>query len=130
MMLSHLQPTNDIIVSLRLVVKWYPQPFSKGWVQRSNPASRERLWSKLNMYYVYLLKDKKDKYYIGYSSDLRKRLREHLRKEVFTTKKMEEPKLFYYEAYSDEYAARSREQKLKQFGSSFAGLIKRLKLGS
>ncbi|MGB9847741.1 MAG: GIY-YIG nuclease family protein [Minisyncoccia bacterium] len=80
------------------------------------------------MYYVYLLKDEFSKIYIGYTHDLRKRLKEHLNKRVFTTKRMGNIKLIYYEAYWSEDLAKLREKKLKQFGSTYQGLIKRLGL--
>lgn len=80
------------------------------------------------MYYVYILQDKNKKLYIGFSADLKRRLREHLHKKVYTTKRMYMPKLIYYEAYTKEEPAKEREMKLKQFGSSYAGLVKRLKL--
>ncbi len=41
---------------------------------------------------------------------------------------MDDPKLFYYEAFIDEKSARVREKKLKQHGSSYQGLLKRLGL--
>lgn len=65
---------------------------------------------------------------MGYSEDLRRRLKEHAQGSTYTTSRMANPKLFYYEAYSDKSAAQEREQKLKQFGSSYKGLFKRLKL--
>lgn len=80
------------------------------------------------MFYVYLLEDSQGKLYIGYSADLRRRMQEHNGKKVYTTKRMDEPKLVYYEAYLNEISAKTREQKLKQFGSSYRGLIKRIKL--
>ncbi|HLL60125.1 MAG TPA: GIY-YIG nuclease family protein [Candidatus Nitrosocosmicus sp.] len=80
------------------------------------------------MYYVYILKDLNNRLYIGYSSNLKKRIKEHLSKKVFTTKKMNEPSLLYYEAYISEDLAREREKKIKQFGSSYMGLVKRLGL--
>ncbi len=80
------------------------------------------------MYYVYLLKNSNDKFYIGYSSDLKRRMKEHLQGKVYTTKRMGSIELVYYEAYSNEDAAKIRERKLKQFGSAYAGLVKRLKL--
>ncbi len=78
------------------------------------------------MYYVYLLLDDYKKVYIGYSENLERRLKEHLDKKVYTTKRMTNPKLFYYEAYSDMLEAKEREKKLKQYGSSYHGLLKRL----
>jgi len=78
------------------------------------------------MYYVYLLRDKNGVFYVGYSSDLRQRINEHRLGKVRTTRKMKEPKLVYFEAYASEELAKEREKKLKQFGSSFNGLLKRL----
>lgn len=80
------------------------------------------------MFYVYLLEDDIGKLYIGYSANLKRRISEHLHNKVYTTKRMEHPKLIYYEAYTTENPAKEREKKLKQFGSSYQGLIKRLKL--
>jgi len=80
------------------------------------------------MYYVYLLKDDTGKFYIGRSDNLKQRIKDHLAKKVSTTKKMLNPSLFYYEAYSDKEASKDREKKLKQFGSSYNGLLKRLKV--
>lgn len=78
------------------------------------------------MYYVYLLQDINKKLYIGYSSNLKKRIQDHNRKKVYTTSRMDEPKLIYYEAYINEDQAKTREKKLKQFGSSYKGLLKRI----
>ncbi|MDP3741400.1 MAG: GIY-YIG nuclease family protein [bacterium] len=80
------------------------------------------------MYYVYLLKNKNGQYYIGYTVDLRRRIKEHFVGKVATTKRLSVEKLLYYEAYANEAAAKERESKLKQFGSSYHGLIKRLRL--
>lgn len=80
------------------------------------------------MYYVYLLKDSNGKVYIGRSDDLKTRLKAHLNKKVYTTKKYIDPKLIYYEAYNGRELSKEREKKLKQFGSSYVGLLKRLRL--
>lgn len=79
------------------------------------------------MFYVYILKDKNDKIYIGYSSNLRRRITEHLLQKVYTSQRMVDPQLVYYEAYISEDLAKDRERKLKQRGSSIKGLLKRLK---
>ena len=103
------------------------QPFAKSWVQ--NPASHEsRSTIALNMYYVYLLEDLIGKLYIGYSSDLKRRIKEHNQKKTYTTRRMQNPNLIYYEAYQTESEAKEREKKLKEYGSSYHGLLKRLKL--
>ena len=79
------------------------------------------------MYYVYLLKDDVH-FYIGYTNNLKRRILEHNLNKTNTTRRMNNAKLVYYEAYNNEEAAKVREKKLKQFGSSYKGLIKRLGL--
>jgi len=82
------------------------------------------------MYYVYLLKMKPKggkEYYIGYSSDLRKRVLEHKRGEVRTTKDRS-LELIYYEAFADKYLALRREKAIKSSGSVYMALMKRLEL--
>ncbi len=76
------------------------------------------------MFYVYLIKDKNNKLYFGYTSDLKKRLQNHKLGHTRTTKIMKDIELYYYEAYKNEVQARQREKKLKQYGSSYAGLKK------
>ena len=80
------------------------------------------------MYYLYLLMDDNHKVYIGYSADLKRRLSEHTNKKVYSSKRMTEPKLFYYEAYPTEIMAKDRENKLKQYGAAWQQLKKRLGL--
>jgi putative endonuclease len=65
------------------------------------------------MYYIYLLRDRNGKLYIGFTNNIKRRLREHLSKRTFTTKKMDNPKLVYYEVYDNEDRAIERERKLK-----------------
>jgi predicted GIY-YIG superfamily endonuclease len=83
------------------------------------------LYDKVNnMHYVYLIKIKnraKHSYYIGYTSNLQKRLLEHQESKG----KVE---LSYYEAYREEKLARIREKRLKYFGSAWRGLKQRLSL--
>lgn len=70
------------------------------------------------MYYVYVLKDQvRGEIYIGYSEDLRRRLKEH---------KSKKPELVYYEAYKSEKDARNREIALKQHGQTKRRLKERL----
>ena len=80
------------------------------------------------MFYVYILKDKNNKIYIGYSADLQRRISEHLSGKVYSSARMSKPQLIYYEAYSSEELAKNRERKLKQRGSSKKGLLKRLRI--
>ena len=69
---------------------------------------------KMVMYYVYILKSKKNKrIYTGSTSNLRKRFKEHNDGKSNWTKKGIPWKLVYYEACIDEEDARSRELYLK-----------------
>ena len=65
-------------------------------------------------HYVYILLSKKDKeFYIGYTSDLKRRLKEHNAKKNFSTKGRLPFKLIYAEACLNEEDARRREEYLK-----------------
>jgi len=80
------------------------------------------------MYYVYLLKSEKDLgYYIGFSSELKLRFRQHRDGLVASTKNRRPLCLIYYEAYHLKKLAEERETNLKKFGSAYAGLLKRIK---
>jgi putative endonuclease len=79
------------------------------------------------MYYTYLLKSLTDKsLYIGYTSDLRKRLEEHNRGKTKSIKHKIPFELIYYEAYKSNTDARKREIELKKKGYSKEQLLKRL----
>lgn len=78
------------------------------------------------MYYIYLLQDLYGKLYFGFTKDLRRRIKEHKLGKIFTTQKMSNLKLMYYEAYRSKELALERERQLKRFGSAYYGLIKRL----
>lgn len=80
------------------------------------------------MYYVYILKSKKDgNLYIGSSMDLRKRVEEHNKGKVFSTKTRRPFRLTYYEAYYSESDARKRERNLKLDGRALTQLKRRIK---
>ena len=65
-------------------------------------------------YYVYLLKSiKKDNLYIGYTTNLIKRLKEHNHGLVFSTKSYKPWNIIHYEAYLDINDAKRREKYLK-----------------
>ena len=68
--------------------------------------------------------------YVGYTNDLKRRLEEH-NKEKSTkrsfTQERSDWKLVYYEAYSAKEDCVAREKNLKQYGSSLAGLKKRIR---
>ena len=79
------------------------------------------------MYYMYVLKGRmQHKLYIGSTNDLRRRLGEHARKESTYTSKADGWQLVYYEAYRNREDARERERLLKNFGSAYGHLKKRI----
>lgn len=70
------------------------------------------------MYYVYLLKSTKNKHiYIGYTSDLKKRIREHVEGKTYTTNRFLPMELVYYEAFKSMADAKNREKQLKQYAA-------------
>ena len=81
------------------------------------------------MYYVYLLKleNTKKNFYIGCTSDLRRRMNEHKSGNTQTTRG-KNPKLIYYEAFIDSNLAFKREKGLKTSGSVYNALLRRLGL--
>jgi predicted GIY-YIG superfamily endonuclease len=74
------------------------------------------------MFYVYVLKDPAgEAIYIGFTTDLKQRFRQHQKLPAHKGWK-----LVYYEAYLDESDARKRERMLKHYGSSLAKLKTRI----
>ena len=72
------------------------------------------------MYYVYILKHPtEDRIYIGFSTDLRSRIKVHKTEHS-------QWRLAYYEAYASEADARARERRLKQYGNVQQLLKKRI----
>ena len=66
------------------------------------------------MFYVYVLHSLEDHgLYIGFSTDLRRRMAEHKHGASFATKHRGPWKLIYYEAYIDQQDAEGRERYLK-----------------
>ncbi|MBI2442967.1 MAG: GIY-YIG nuclease family protein [Candidatus Levybacteria bacterium] len=65
------------------------------------------------MLYVYVLLDKNKNFYIGYTGDLKKRVKEHRDGSVFATKAKQPLELIYYEASVNKYDALKREKYLK-----------------
>ena len=79
------------------------------------------------MFYVYVLKSKKDnKLYIGYTNNLKKRIQEHNKGKNFSTAQRGPFSLVYYEAFKSQKDATAREKKLKQFKSTYGHLKKRI----
>jgi putative endonuclease len=66
------------------------------------------------MFYVYVLRSGSDAgFYIGFSTNLRARLRQHQDGESIATKSRGPWKLIYYEAYTEREDAEGREKFLK-----------------
>jgi putative endonuclease len=79
------------------------------------------------MFYVYVLKSKKDgNCYFGSTIDLKKRLKLHNDGRIFSTKYRRPLILVYYEAYLSEKDARKREQMLKNYGQGITNIYKRI----
>ena len=79
------------------------------------------------MYYVYVLKSKKDQTtYIGSTGDLVQRIKEHNAGKTKSIKHKLPVELIYYEAYQEKYLARKREIELKKNSSKKEELFKRL----
>lgn len=78
------------------------------------------------MYYAYLLRSEKDrKWYIGYTSNLRRRLQDHNQGRNKSTASRGKLALIYYEAYLHKMDALGREKFLKS-GSGHKYLSKAL----
>jgi putative endonuclease len=79
------------------------------------------------MYYVYVLQSEKDnKFYTGYTKNLKLRFEEHNKGKVVSTKSRRPFELIYYEACLNQQDATKREKYLKTFHGKFF-LKKRLK---
>jgi putative endonuclease len=64
------------------------------------------------MYYVYVLYNG-EKFYIGYTTNLKRRLDEHKTGNVKSTSKMGKVQLIFYEAFVNKNSAKRREKYFK-----------------
>lgn len=82
-------------------------------------AGRRKI--KMEFFYTYVLVSKNDKkLYIGWTNDLRKRIRDHNLGKVYSTKNRKPLKLIYYEACLSRKKAIEREKQLKTgFGRNY-----------
>ena len=79
------------------------------------------------MHYTYVLKGSSNPpFYIGHTSDLKKRLIEHNNGKVSSTRRGIPWKLIYYEAFLNLESAKERELKLKQRGRAWQELKRRI----
>lgn len=66
------------------------------------------------MFYIYILKSKIDnKFYTGFTGNLRQRFKDHKNGNVESTKNRRPLELIYYEAYNEKELALKREKFLK-----------------
>ena len=80
------------------------------------------------MYYTYVLKSKVDEFtYIGYTGDLRKRMKEHNGGKTKSIKHRIPFEIVYYEAYKSKTDARRREIELKNNSYQKEQLMERIK---
>ena len=79
------------------------------------------------MYFVYLLQSKRTKkFYVGYTSNFKRRLAEHQNREVPSTKNGAPYELVYFEGFKSKKDALTREKKLKHHGQGLRRLKERL----
>ncbi len=79
------------------------------------------------MFFMYILKSSKDgELYIGSTSDIRRRFKEHNTGLVFATKHRKPLKLVYFEGYASEEEARHREHNLKLRARALRQLLNRI----
>ena len=80
------------------------------------------------MYYVYLLySGRLDRFYLGYTADLKRRIIEHRTGRNRSTCQTRDWRVAYYEAYLTEKAARAREAALKRSGGVYQALRRRVR---
>lgn len=83
---------------------------------------------KTIMYFVYILQSKKvNRYYIGYTNDLNKRLNDHNIGKVRSTKTYRSWNIIYTEEFQNKNEAYKREIQIKSYkgGEAFKRLLKK-----
>ena len=78
------------------------------------------------MYYVYVIRNETDEFYIGYTANLNKRLAGH-NAGMSQSTKGHQWEIVYFEAYVNERYARKREQSLKRNRRMNKFLMERVK---
>ena len=63
--------------------------------------------------YVYILRDEEGKFYVGSTTDLKRRLYQHGKNHTHTTHRMKEPKIVLTQEYPSLEIARKIERKIK-----------------
>ena len=84
------------------------------------------------MYYVYIIENVENtkEHYVGYTTNLKKRIKEHNSEDNKGYTRGRKWKLVYYEAYLDKSIAYKREQRIKRHSKIRKILYKRLGIKS
>ncbi len=101
-------------------------PVSKTGIRLSADREFESLPLRLRKYFVYILQSESDTgYYIGYTSNLARRIREHNLGKTRSLKHRRPLRLVYFEEYSSKSEAEAREQQIKSWkgGTAFKQLL-------
>lgn len=65
------------------------------------------------MFYVYVLRGREDRLYVGRTDDLKRRIRNHKEGKTWTTRRMLPIKLVFYESFLSKEDSIRRERYLK-----------------
>ena len=107
--------------------KFYGLYVAGSYPDRQCSRGAPRLLLYVSMFYVYVLESESSgKWYIGYSNDLRARLKKHNQNGNTSTSNRGPWKLIYYEAYLAKNDAVGREKFLKS-GSGWQFLKKQMR---
>ena len=80
------------------------------------------------MFYVYVLySEKLNRFYLGSTKDLKRRVLQHKQGETRSTKHASDWILSYYEAYLTEQGVKQREARLKRSGKAYSSLKQRIR---
>ena len=94
------------------------------------PLTTQLLYNIMqNMYHVYILQSigRKDKLYIGYTTNMKQRLESHNSGRSTYTARYAPWKIAYVESFRSKSDAQKREKRLKVFDNNWKQLLKRIK---
>jgi len=104
------------------------------WFATASAGSRQMAGnpSQIKMYKVYIIRSiKTGKYYIGYTANFEKRLKEHNIGKTKSTNNRGPYQLIYSEEYENKHEAYKRERQIKSYkgGNAFKVLINKQHCG-
>ena len=85
--------------------------------------------NKINNWYVYMLLCDQKTFYVGITSDIINRFKQHVNKQSFFTKKFSDVKLVYCERYDLEHNAAIREKQIKGWSKAKKKMLIEGRLG-